>query len=173
MTMAVASSDAMRSLIARMASATDDALVDIAKQVSAAAWSVVDAITVNPIAGLFDPKTPEVVQQQQNLREAIAAVSDSTIKGRQSLIDALTYLQATIETTNAFYSDNEAWSGAINQFGADLAKVTQDIVDNAVKPAVALIAKGVWHRFRWPIIGISVVLAIVVVLVMRKEVAFG
>ena len=164
MAQAVASSVAMRDLIVRMATATDDDLVAIAKHVTAAAWSVVDAITENPIAGLFDPKAPEIVQQQANLRDAIAAAGDSSIKGRDAIINALTYLQATIETTNAFYGDNEAWNGAVNQFAADLARLAQDIADKAVKPAINAAGKAVWHRYRWYIIGIGIVLGIVIFL---------
>lgn len=167
MAKAVASSVAIRDLIARMATATDDDLVLIAKQVSQRAWAVVDAITENPIAGLFDPKAPEIVEQQKNLREAIAGVSDSTINGRQAIIDALTYLQATIETTNAFYADNEAWSGAVNQFSSDLANVARQIADNLVKPAVDATLKALWHRFRWYIIGVMVAIAAVLIVKRR------
>lgn len=173
MPQAVASSVAMRDLIARMATATDDDLVAIAKHVTASAWSVIDAITENPIAGLFDPKAPEIVQQQANLRDAITAAGDSSIKGRDAIINALTYLQATIETTNAFYGDNEAWSGAVNQFAADVAKLAQDIVDKAVKPSINAAGKALWHRYRWYIIGLSLALAIVLVISFRKGVSFG
>jgi hypothetical protein len=169
MAQAVASSVAMRDLISRMATATDDELEAIAKHVTASAWSVVDAITENPIAGLFDPKAPEIVQQQDNLRSAISAVTDATIKGRQSIIDALTYLQATVETTNAFYSDNEAWSGAVGQFGADLANLAQDIANKAIKPLAVAAVKGIWHRFRWYVIGLGIAAVVVAVFILRKE----
>jgi hypothetical protein len=159
----------MRALIARMASATDDELAAIAQHVTAAAWAVVDAITENPIAGLFDPKAPEIVQQQENLRAAIAAVNDSTINGRDAIINALTYLQATIETTNAFYADNAAWTAAIGQFGSDLTQLAQDIADKAVKPLVGAITTGIWHRFRWYLIGAGIVLAVVLVMLVVKR----
>ena len=48
MTQAVASSDAMRSLIVRMASATDDELKDIASHVAMAAYKILDAVSENP-----------------------------------------------------------------------------------------------------------------------------
>ena len=162
MAQAVASSVAVRDLISRMATATDEQLEAIAKHVVASAWSVVDAITENPIAGLFDPKGPEIVQQQENLRDAIESVNVASIKGRQSIIDAITYLQATIETTNAFYADNEAWSAAVGQFGADLSQLAQDIAGKTIRPILAATIKGFWHKFRWYIIGIAIVLGIVI-----------
>ena len=141
-----------------MASATDTELVVITKHVTASAWSVVDAITENPIVGLFDPKAPEIIQQQGNLREAIESVNTASINGREALINALTYLQATVQTTNAFYSDNDAWTRAVIQFTSDIEQLASDIVNKAIKPALTASFKVIWHKFRWYLIGVAIVL---------------
>ena len=173
MTQAVASSDAMRSLIVRMASATDDELKDIANHVAMAAYKILDAVSENPFTQLFDPKGAEIQQQRNNLVDAIDKLSASFTGGRQSIIDACTYLQATIETTNAFYGDNDAWSAAIGQFSADLTDIAEKIVEHAIVPALAPWISPVWHKFRWYIIGLSLALAIVLVISLRKGVSLG
>lgn len=169
MTQAVASSGAMRDLQARMASATDEELVAIAKKVAASAWSVVDSITENPFTALFDSKSGEIAEQQSNLRAAITAVNDSTINGRDAIIQAVMFLQASIETTNTFYADNPKWNNAVSQFADDLVHITGLVADEVIKHAIGPITSGIWHRFRWYIIALGLLLVTVLILAVKRR----
>ena len=167
MSKAVASTAAMKSLIDSMAAATDDELVTIANRVSNAGWKLIDASTPNPIVELFSPKGPELNTQLGNLRDAIAAVHDSTIKGRQAIIDSVSYLQATIEVTDAFYGENAPWDSALGVFSADIARVVQDALSHIVAPVLMPWLRPLWHKARWFVIGIGIVL--VAVLIVRRK----
>lgn len=166
MSQAVASTAAMRSLIDGMAAATDQELIAIAEHICSNGWKLLDAVTPNPVIELFSSKGPEINTQLGNLRDAIAAVHDSTAQGRQAIIAATSYLQATIMTTDAFYGGDSGWDSALETFSADIARLLNDALAHIVVPILAPWLRPLWHKTRWYVIGIAVILA--AVLVIRK-----
>jgi hypothetical protein len=159
------SSVAIRALVAKMATATDASVRAARDSIIGSALQLREAIGGSWVLAIWDPQGPERKLQQKNLSEAIDKVKAA--KDTESIKKALIYLQATIDITRTFYSNNDSFSRAFDVFIKDVKNAPSLLVEKVVAPIVKGAAeiggKTLWAVIKglWPIL--LLVLGVVII----------
>lgn len=160
---------AIRSLAARMATATDASARKARDSLIGSAERMRDAIGGG---GFWDPEGPERAVQQKNLSEAIDKLKASN--DIESIKKNLLYLQATIDISKTFYGSNDASARAWNAFINDVSNAPALLVEKVIAPVVTVAAgtagKTIWAIIKglWPILLVVLVVAITYAATVRK-----
>lgn len=160
---------AIRSLAARMATATDASARKARDSLIGSAERMRDAIGGG---GFWDPEGPERAAQQKNLTDAINQLKAA--KDTESIKKQLMYLQATIDVSKAFYGNNDASARAWQAFITDVSNAPALLVEKVIAPVVTVAAgtagKTLWAIIKglWPILLIVLAVAIIYAATVRK-----